>query len=192
MPSGSSPGPSPGSSPVQEPSFGPSALATPANAITAARLLAAPFVAVALQAGAPSWWAVVLWTGVALTDGVDGWVARRQGSTRSGAFLDPLSDKVLVLGALAALVARGIFWWVPVALIAVREVAVSVWRSRAGRKGVSVPARRLAKAKTLIQELAIGVALVPIAGSARTGEVILWFAVAATLITGFDYFRRAA
>ena len=135
---------------------------------------------------------MVLWTGVALTDGVDGWVARRQGSTRSGAFLDPLSDKVLVLGALAALVARGIFWWVPVALIAVREVAVSVWRSRAGRKGVSVPARRLAKAKTLIQELAIGVALVPIAGSARTGEVILWFAVAATLITGFDYFRRAA
>ena len=178
--------------PDQEPSFGPSALATPANAITAARLLAAPFVAVALQAGAPSWWAVALWTGVALTDGVDGWVARRQGSTRSGAFLDPLSDKVLVLGALAALVARGIFWWVPVALIAVREVAVSVWRSRAGRKGVSVPARRLAKAKTLIQELAIGVALVPVADSARIGEVILWVAVAATLITGFDYFRSGS
>ncbi len=146
----------PGAAQEPERSFGPSALATPANAITAGRLLAAPFVAVALQAGAPSWWATVLWTGVALTDGIDGWVARRQGSTRSGAFLDPLSDKVLVLGALAALVARGIFWWVPVALIAAREVAVSVWRSRAGRRGVSVPARRLAKAKTLIQELAIG------------------------------------
>lgn len=175
--------------PLEEPAFGPSALATPANAITAGRLVAAPFVAVALQAGAPSWWTVLLWTFVALTDGVDGWVARRQGSTRSGAFLDPLSDKVLVLGAMAALVAVGRFWWVPVVLISAREVAVSVWRSRAGRRGVSVPARRLAKAKTLIQELAIGIALVPVAGSAGVASTVLWVAVAVTLITGFDYFR---
>lgn len=178
--------------PLEEPAFGPSALATPANAITAGRLVAAPFVAVALQAGAPSWWTVVLWVFVALTDGVDGWLARRQGSTRSGAFLDPLSDKVLVLGAMVALVAVGRFWWVPVALIAAREVAVSVWRSRVGRQGVSVPARRLAKAKTIIQEVAVGVALVPLAGSAGLASAVLWFAVAATLITGFDYFRKPA
>ena len=81
-------------------SFGPSALATPANALTVARLLAAPiFVAVIVNKGA-SWWTVAVGAIVGLTDGVDGWIARRQGTTRSGAFLDPLADKVVVLSAL--------------------------------------------------------------------------------------------
>ena len=170
-------------------SFGPSALATPANAVTIARLLATPFVFAAVLAGAPSWWTLVLWILVAASDGVDGWLARRQGSTRSGAFLDPLSDKVLVLAAMAALVARSLFWWLPVALIALRELAVSVWRSRAGRRGVSVPARQWAKAKTIVQEVAVGFALLPIAAGAMTSKVVLWAAVALTLITGLDYFR---
>ena len=169
--------------------FGPSALATPANAITVARLLATPFVFAAVLAGAPSWWTLVLWIFVAASDGLDGWLARRQGSTRSGAFLDPLSDKVLVLAAMAALVARSLFWWVPVALIALRELAVSVWRSRAGRRGVSVPARQWAKAKTIVQEVAVGFALLPLAGAANASKVVLWAAVALTLITGLDYFR---
>lgn len=169
--------------------FGPSALATPANAITVARLLATPFVFAAVLAGAPSWWTLGLWILVAASDGLDGWLARRQGSTRSGAFLDPLSDKVLVLAALAALVARSLFWWLPVALIALREVVVSVWRSQAGRRGVSVPARQWAKAKTIVQEVAVGFALLPIAGGLTVGKVVLWAAVALTLLTGLDYFR---
>ena len=172
--------------------FGPSALATPANAITVIRLLATPFVFAALVAGAPSWWTLGLWIVVAVTDGVDGWLARRQGSTRSGAFLDPLSDKVLVLAAMAALVARNLFWWVPVAIIALREVVVSVWRSRAGRRGVSVPAREWAKAKTVVQEIAVGTALIPLAGAAGASTVVLWAAVVLTLLTGLDYFRAPA
>lgn len=169
--------------------FGPSALATPANAITVARLLATPFVFAAVLAAAPSWWTLALWIFVAASDGLDGWLARRQGSTRSGAFLDPLSDKVLVLAAMAALVARSLFWWVPVALIALRELAVSVWRSRAGRRGVSVPARQWAKAKTIVQEVAVGFALLPLSGSAPISKVVLWAAVGLTLVTGLDYFR---
>ena len=82
------------------------------------------------------------------TDGLDGWLARRQGTTRSGAFLDPLADKVLVLGAMSALVAIDRWWWVPVALIAAREIAISLYRSWVARQGVSVPARPLAKVKT--------------------------------------------
>ena len=54
------------------------------------------------------WINFVVWGALSLTDGIDGWVARRQGTTRSGAFLDPLADKVVVLGALFALVAKGI------------------------------------------------------------------------------------
>ncbi len=82
------------------------------------------------------------------TDGIDGWLARRHGTTRSGAFLDPLADKFLVLGAMFALVADHRFSWVPVVIIAVREVAISLYRIVAARHGVSVPARALAKLKT--------------------------------------------
>ena len=72
--------------------FGESAVATPANAITVARvLLAVPTLVLIAQRGA-SWPAVVLWLVLACTDGVDGWIARRDGTTRSGAFLDPLAD----------------------------------------------------------------------------------------------------
>ena len=63
-----------------------------------------------------------VWTALCLTDGVDGYLARRHGTTRSGAFLDPLADKVLVLGAMWALVASNRFAVVPVILITVREL----------------------------------------------------------------------
>ena len=102
--------------------YGPSALRTPANGVTIARLLASPGLFVLIADHGASWGVFALWTGLALTDGLDGWIARRQGTTRSGAFLDPLADKVLVLGAMIMLVAIGTFWWLPVALIAVREV----------------------------------------------------------------------
>ena len=61
-----------------------------------------------------SWLTVVVGAAVAFSDGIDGWVARRQGATRSGAFLDPLADKVVVLSALFALAAEGHLPWLPV------------------------------------------------------------------------------
>ena len=81
----------------------------------------------------------MLWIVLAATDGVDGYLARRHGTTRSGAFLDPLADKALVLGAMWALVAADGFWWLPVALITVRELGISVFRSYWGRRGLAVP-----------------------------------------------------
>jgi CDP-diacylglycerol--glycerol-3-phosphate 3-phosphatidyltransferase len=122
-------------------SFGPSALLTPANAITIARLLLTPVWLVVVVAQGPSWPSFLLGFVLAATDGVDGYIARRQGTTRSGAFLDPLADKFLVVGGLVALVVQGAFWWLPVGVIAVREVAISAYRSWMGRRGVSVPAR---------------------------------------------------
>src|ERR1700716_2365781 len=94
--------------------FGPSALATPANGITIVRLLAAPLLLVLILQDHTSWWTVIAWTALAGTDGVDGWLARRHGTTRSGAFLDPLADKFLVLAAMSGLVAIRRWWWVPV------------------------------------------------------------------------------
>lgn len=167
--------------------FGPSALATPANAVTLARLVLTPLLLVAVLAWADSWASFALWTAMAGTDGVDGYVARRQGTTRSGAFLDPLADKFLVLGAMAALVALGRFWWPPVAVIAVREVGISVWRAKVGRRGVSVPAKNLAKAKTVVQAAAVGFALLPPTADTAAAPLLLWVAVALTVVTGLQY-----
>ncbi|HLG67187.1 MAG TPA: CDP-alcohol phosphatidyltransferase family protein [Acidimicrobiales bacterium] len=175
--------------------FGPSALATPANALTVARLLAAPvFIGLVLAQG-PTWTTVAVGTVAAGSDGLDGWLARRQGATRSGAFLDPLADKFLVLGALLALAADGRAPWLPVALMATREVAMSMYRSWAARQGLSVPARRSAKAKTLAQELAIASFLLPPVAHDHVLQVVaIWFATALTIVSGIQYLvdgRRA-
>jgi CDP-diacylglycerol--glycerol-3-phosphate 3-phosphatidyltransferase len=186
----------PGTRDARGGSFGPSALATPANAITVGRLLATPvFVALIVVRGA-SWLTVVVGVLVAGSDGVDGWIARRQGTTRSGAFLDPLADKFVVLGALAALAAEGHLPWAPVALIAFREVGMSAYRSWVGRRGVSIPARTSAKVKTLVQDLAIATCLVPPIALHHTVQLVaIWVAAGLTVGTGIQYLfdgRRAA
>ena len=176
--------------------FGPSALLTPANGITVIRLLATPVVIVLILRWGASWFTFVFGGLLAMSDGIDGWLARRQGTTRSGAFLDPLADKVVVLGALVALVAKGIVWWLPVAVIAVREIAMSVYRSVAGRHGISIPARNSAKLKTLVQDIAIGMCLAPpLAGHWTLLNGAMWVAAALTVFTGAQYYvdgRRAA
>ncbi len=169
--------------------FGPSALATPANLLTVARLvLTVPLLAMIADTGA-TWPAVSLWIALCITDGIDGRIARRHGTTRSGAFLDPLADKVLVLGGMAALVANGTFWWLPVALIAVRELGIQAFRSYWGKKGLAVPATGLAKAKTVVQEVAVGFGLLPLTATDATwvATLVLWAAVVLTLVTGAQY-----
>ena len=127
---------------VYEQSFGPSALATPANAVTITRLLLAVPLLMLITDHPSSWPAVALWIILCVTDGIDGYIARRQGATRSGAFLDPLADKVLVLGAMFTLVRYDVFWVVPVLIIAGREVVISVYRTVAGRHGDPFDVRR--------------------------------------------------
>jgi CDP-diacylglycerol--glycerol-3-phosphate 3-phosphatidyltransferase len=167
--------------------FGPSALLTPANLVTALRFaLTIPLLGV-IAADGVSWRATVGWILLASTDGLDGWLARRDGTTRSGAFLDPLADKFLAIGGLASLAAKGIFPWVAVILITVREVGVSAYRTVAGRRGISMPARNLGKMKTVFQLVAVGVALCPsTAGYSGLALSILWMAVALTVVSGLD------
>jgi CDP-diacylglycerol--glycerol-3-phosphate 3-phosphatidyltransferase len=169
--------------------FGPSAIATPANAVTIARLALSPVLwALILATGGPSWVGLSLWVVLASTDGVDGWLARRMGTTRSGAFLDPLADKALVIGAMWAVVAIGGFWWLPVALMTVREVGISAFRSYWGHRGLAVPARYWAKVKTVMQSVAVGCALAPpFEDAGPLVPLILWIAVTLTLVTGAQY-----
>jgi CDP-diacylglycerol--glycerol-3-phosphate 3-phosphatidyltransferase len=170
-------------------SFGPSALATPANAVTIARLVFAPVLWVLILGSGPPYLALGLWVALAATDGLDGWIARRMGTTRSGAFLDPLADKALVLGALWAIVAVEGFWWLPVALITLRELAISGFRSYWGRQGLAVPATFWAKVKTVVQAVAVGLALLPAVADEQPwlAEGVLWVAVALTLASGWQY-----
>ena len=168
--------------------FGPSALATPANAVTIARVLVTPMLLAMILGGGDSWPAFAVWILLSSTDWVDGWLARRQGITRSGAFLDPLADKFLVLGAMYALVAEGVFWWLPVTLIAVREVAISVYRTWMGTRGLSIPARWWAKVKTVVQQVAVACALLPLtAGTRLVANIGLWAGLVLAVVTGAQY-----
>jgi CDP-diacylglycerol--glycerol-3-phosphate 3-phosphatidyltransferase len=170
----------------------PGALATWANAITVGRLLLSPLMFWVIPDHPDgSWIAFGLWFLLCVSDAFDGYVARRHGTTRSGAFLDPLADKVLVLGAMFTLVGNGVFPLVPVVIIAAREFVISMYRTVVGSKGVSVPASRMAKNKTLAQQLAVGFALLPLTAVDATWlwMGLLWIAVVLALVSGWSYLR---
>jgi CDP-diacylglycerol--glycerol-3-phosphate 3-phosphatidyltransferase len=172
------------------PGYGPDALATPANFLTVVRLLVAPILFAMIADTVATWPNFLLWTALVGTDGIDGFIARRHGTTRSGAFLDPLADKVLVLGAMFALVAADSFPLLPVMIIAVREVAISLFRVQLGRHGLAVPARPSAKVKTVIQALAVGAAVMPwLAPYSWLALSLLWAAVVMALVSGYQYLR---
>jgi len=175
--------------------FGPTALATPANAVTIARLLAAPVFVIMIVVWGATWFNLAVGFILAASDGLDGYIARRQGTTRSGAFLDPLADKALVLGALITLASEGNLPWWPVVLITIREVGMQLYRSWAARRGVSIPARNSAKLKTFVQDLAVGTCLAPpLAHHHGVQVTVVWIAAALTIITGGQYLvdgRRA-
>ncbi len=171
----------------------PSAVKTWANLVTVARILVAPFVFLLIpDTPGGTWPAFILWFLLCATDGVDGYLARRHGATTLGAFLDPLADKVLVLGAMFFLVSNGTFSIVPVAIVAGRELAISLYRTFVGAKGVSVPASKIAKWKTFVQQLAIGFAILPLTDDSKwLWNGLLWISVALALISFGQYIYRA-
>jgi CDP-diacylglycerol--glycerol-3-phosphate 3-phosphatidyltransferase len=172
----------------------PSAIATWANLVTVGRFLIAPLVFWMIPDGREgSWVTFLLWFVLCASDGIDGWLARRHGTTTLGTFLDPLADKVLVLGAMFTLVTRNVYWIVPVVIIAVREIAISLYRTFVAAKGVSVPATQLAKWKTVTQQLSVGFAIAPLTSmdAKWLWNGLLWVSVALTLISGTQYFWRA-
>jgi CDP-diacylglycerol--glycerol-3-phosphate 3-phosphatidyltransferase len=168
--------------------FGETAIKTPANAVTLLRLLfAIPVLVWILDEHTATWGTFAGWCVLWVTDGLDGWLARRDGTTRSGAFLDPLADKILVLGGFAALAVRGDFGWLPVAIVASREIGISVWRSLASRRGVSIPARPLGKWKATIQFLAVAIVLFPpTADWTVLQDSVLWIAVVLSVVSAVD------
>ena len=165
----------------------------PANLLTLTRLVFAPllfwFVLDADANRGASWAAFGLGIALAITDFFDGRVARRSNVvSRSGAFLDPLADKIVVIGGAYCLVYVERYWWVPVTIIAVRELGITAYRSRWAREGLALPARTSAKYKTFVQAFALILAVMPTLEDHDTViAVSLWVAVGWTVYSGVQY-----
>lgn len=168
-----------------------------ANALTLLRLLLVPaFVVLLVAHGGHStgWrvWAFVAFAAATVTDYIDGDLARSRGLvTDVGKVADPIADKMLTGAALIGLSALGdLPWWVTIVIL-VREVGVTALRFFVIRHGV-IPASRGGKAKTLLQNIAIGLYLLPLTGWAATLRFwLLGVAVVVTIATGADYVARA-
>lgn len=177
----------------RQPRFDPGAWVTPANALTVVRMMLTPVMLVLIASLRFDIATFALWLVLCWTDYFDGILARRFGTTRSGAFLDPLADKFMTLGAMVVLVVKGVYFWPWVALTAFREVAITVYRSLVGTKGVSVPARTSAKWKTFVQQSAVAFSIMPWIGehAAWVGHGLLVVSVVLTLVSGAQYFLAA-
>ncbi|MGB2839777.1 MAG: CDP-diacylglycerol--glycerol-3-phosphate 3-phosphatidyltransferase [Actinomycetes bacterium] len=168
------------------------------NALTVIRLFLVPvFVAVAwvgFERDDQAWqaWAALIFLAAAITDLLDGELARRTGKVTSfGKIADPIADKALTGAALIVLSWFDLLpWWVTVVII-VREVAVTVLRFWVIRHGV-MAASRGGKLKTALQIVAITLYLLPLAsGAVIVAQVVMAVAVIVTLLTGVDYALRA-
>jgi CDP-diacylglycerol---glycerol-3-phosphate 3-phosphatidyltransferase len=124
----------------------------------------------------------------AFTDGLDGYIARRrQDITTFGKLVDPLADKLLIVAALVSLVSLGrLAAWVAMVIIA-RELAVTALRAVAVEQGVVISASWLGKLKTVLQVAAV-FALIIWNPSPTSVDVLVYLAVAVTVISGVDYF----
>jgi CDP-diacylglycerol--glycerol-3-phosphate 3-phosphatidyltransferase len=165
------------------------------NVISVARALAVVPVVLLLDRPSAATAALVVFAVAAASDAIDGPLARRLGAaTRSGAFLDPLADKILVLGTLLALLARSAVDPLVVAVILVREPVVTAVRALAVLRGRSVRSSPYGKAKAALQSVAVGGQLVAFAfpdlGAAPAADTILAVAAAMTVMTGAGIIRR--
>ncbi|MFL5821648.1 MAG: CDP-diacylglycerol--glycerol-3-phosphate 3-phosphatidyltransferase [Solirubrobacteraceae bacterium] len=160
------------------------------NVLTVLRILLIPVLVVALLDRTPNGdlLAAIVFAVASLTDAIDGYLARsRQWVTTFGKLMDPVADKLLVIGALLALVSLGrVAAWVAMVIIA-REFAVTVLRIAATQQGVVISAGLLGKAKTVVQ-VAMVFALIVATGTPPWLDALVYVAVAVTLASGADYF----
>lgn len=142
--------------------------------LTIVRMLLAPVLALLLWLGGGwDWWAVVIFSVAAFTDFADGYVARRYGfTTKLGAFLDPLADKILTLVVFSCFIIKGLIAWWIVATVLGRDLLVTWLRICADKKGINLPTMWLAKVKTTVQFFVIYILFAKILISSSSG---LWF-----------------
>ena len=165
------------------------------NALSLLRIALIPPVVILTLADteASNWLAFIAFGVAALTDGLDGYVARRMDLvSAAGQLLDPIADKMLVTAAMWALVVVGRFPAWAAIVIVVREVAVSVLRFAASRRGRGFPASKAGKAKTGAQLMAVLLYILPLGSGWEPARVtFLLLAVGLSVASGMDYLIRA-
>ena len=178
------------------------------NLLTYGRIVAVPLIVLCFfiegrlqSSDFARWAALTIFIIASITDFLDGYLARIWKQTSNiGRMLDPIADKLLVASCLLLLAAdtdktiAGWSLWAAI-IILCREILVSGLREYLGALKVSLPVTRLAKWKTTIQMVAIGLLLAGPAGDkvipyvSEAGIILLWISAIVTLYTGYDYFR---
>ena len=161
------------------------------NVLTLLRILLVPVLVVALTeeiAHGPTI-AAAVFVLAALTDGLDGYIARSRATiTTFGKVMDPVADKLLIAAALMALVSLDrVAAWVAMVIIA-REFAVSGLRIAAGQQGVVIPASGLGKLKTIVQSAAVLALIAAPNEDALWVQGLVYAMVLVTVVSGADYF----
>jgi CDP-diacylglycerol---glycerol-3-phosphate 3-phosphatidyltransferase len=128
------------------------------NLLTMGRIAAIPLVLVLMAQGTreSNFWAMMTYAVAAVTDFIDGWLARRMGLiSLLGQFLDPLADKLIVLATLVMMTEQGHVPAWAVIVIAARELSMTALRTIAMSEGVVIAASRGGKDKTAVQMVAV-------------------------------------
>lgn len=177
------------------------------NLLTMLRIALIPGVLWLLWDGTPkaNFWAAILYIGTALTDLIDGYLARKWGQISVlGKFLDPLADKLLVMATLIFLAYLGRLPFLGVVAVIImlgRELAVTALRTIAMSEGVVMAAMRTGKDKTALQMVAILLLIVHHRYTinfgfyqtefdfAQVGLVLLYLSLALALLSAGEYFK---
>ena len=160
------------------------------NTLTVIRILLVPVVVVALLDETPNGDAIAagVFALAAFTDTLDGYIARQRNAiTTFGKLMDPIADKLLIAASLIALVSLDrLAAWIAMVIIA-REFAVTGLRLVAAEQGVVIQASWLGKVKTMLQVVAI-ICLIAVEPAPLGVDLLVYAAVAVTVISGADYF----
>ncbi len=149
-----------------------------------------------LEGSGERWWTAGLFTIAAITDMLDGWLARKwQVQSALGAFLDPVADKLMVSAALLLLVQALNNSWVTLAalIIIMREISVSALREWMAelQARAAVAVSWMGKLKTFMQLVAIGMLTWNLSWSLVVGEWLLYLAAILTVWSMAQYLRAA-
>lgn len=147
---------------------------------------------VLLESGGAKWLIALLWfVGLALTDKLDGFIAKNFNlQTKTGKVLDPIFDKLLVGLTLVALSFVRELVWVPATIIIVRELAVAGFLEFYRRKGKLVEVIYSGRVKMVVQSVAIGLLFLPLSGGLLTAVwSLVWVSVILTITSGLDYYN---
>lgn len=167
------------------------------NILTLLRIVLIPFFVLIYFTGLPHWniWAAILFIVAAITDWLDGYLARKHNQVSNfGKLWDPVADKLLVLAALLLLMDWGKVGFVAVLILEARELIISGIRLVAASKGVVIAADMSGKLKTVVQFIAIILLLlndwpfgfVPVS----VGSILIWVSVVLSVYSCISYFVK--